>query len=224
MIVEQASQAEFLPLSVSEPGQRLLVHVSAPFPSVRLGLLAMLQSFEDLDVQVRSEISPDSIRRVPDVQVSYLASGASQPDHPDPDELHTPQVLIVEGPLADLPQLSERPLAVLPAEVDAPTLHTAIFAVVQGLTLIDSMYAASTGISWRQPIQPATTDADRLTTRESQVLELVAIGMPNKSIAHSLGISEHTVKFHVGSILAKLGAESRTEAVTLATRRGLLAV
>lgn len=126
--------------------------------------------------------------------------------------------------MADLPPLSERPLAVLPAEVDARSLHTAIYAVAQGLTLIDSTYAASTGITWRQPIPPSTADADRLTTREAQVLELVAIGMPNKSIAHALGISEHTVKFHVGSILAKLGAESRTEAVTLATRRGLLAV
>jgi DNA-binding NarL/FixJ family response regulator len=46
--------------------------------------------------------------------------------------------------------------------------------------------------------------------------------MPNKSIAHSLRISEHTVKFHVNSILAKLGAESRTEALVLATRAGLV--
>jgi DNA-binding NarL/FixJ family response regulator len=56
------------------------------------------------------------------------------------------------------------------------------------------------------------------------VLRLVANGLPNKTIAHQLDISEHTVKFHVGSILTKLDAASRTEAVTLATRRGLLAV
>jgi DNA-binding NarL/FixJ family response regulator len=53
---------------------------------------------------------------------------------------------------------------------------------------------------------------------------LVAAGLPNKTIARELGISEHTAKFHVGSLLAKLGAASRTEAVTIATRRGLLAV
>ncbi|CAN5688529.1 hypothetical protein BH23CHL5_BH23CHL5_18430 [soil metagenome] len=94
-MVEQASQAEFVPLAVSEPGNRLLVHISAPFPSVRLGLLAMLQSFDDLDVRVRPEGSPDSFPIIPDVQVSYLASGASQPDHPEPDELLTPLVLIV---------------------------------------------------------------------------------------------------------------------------------
>jgi DNA-binding CsgD family transcriptional regulator len=52
----------------------------------------------------------------------------------------------------------------------------------------------------------------------------VAEGLPNKAIARELGISEHTAKFHVGSLLAKLGAASRTEAVTLATRCGILPV
>jgi DNA-binding NarL/FixJ family response regulator len=54
------------------------------------------------------------------------------------------------------------------------------------------------------------------------VLELLALGLPNKTIAQRLRISEHTAKFHVGSIMAKLGAASRTEAVALAARRGLL--
>ena len=56
------------------------------------------------------------------------------------------------------------------------------------------------------------------------MLELIADGLPNKAIARELGISEHTAKFHVGSVLGKLGASSRAEAVTLATRRGLLTV
>jgi DNA-binding CsgD family transcriptional regulator len=63
-----------------------------------------------------------------------------------------------------------------------------------------------------------------LTAREREVLQLVAEGLPNKAIARQLGISEHTAKFHVGSLLGKLGAGSRTEAVTLATRRGILPV
>jgi DNA-binding NarL/FixJ family response regulator len=54
------------------------------------------------------------------------------------------------------------------------------------------------------------------------VLALMAQGLPNKTIAYRLAISEHTVKFHVGAILAKLGAASRTEAVTLSARQGLL--
>jgi DNA-binding CsgD family transcriptional regulator len=61
-----------------------------------------------------------------------------------------------------------------------------------------------------------------LTSREQQVLELLAEGLPNKAIAARLGISDQTVKFHVASISAKLGATNRTEAVRLALRRGLL--
>ena len=61
-----------------------------------------------------------------------------------------------------------------------------------------------------------------LTPRESEVLGLLAEGLPNKTIAQRLGISEHTVKFHVNAILGKLGVESRTEAVVRATRLGLI--
>ena len=61
-----------------------------------------------------------------------------------------------------------------------------------------------------------------LTARESQVLELLAEGLPNKTIASRLGISDQTVKFHVASISAKLGATNRTDAVRRAGRRGLI--
>jgi DNA-binding CsgD family transcriptional regulator len=64
--------------------------------------------------------------------------------------------------------------------------------------------------------------AQQLTPREIEVLGMLAEGLGNKTIARRLGISEHTVKFHVGSILAKLDASSRTEAVTLGARRGLI--
>jgi DNA-binding NarL/FixJ family response regulator len=64
--------------------------------------------------------------------------------------------------------------------------------------------------------------AETLTARELEVLQLLAQGLPNKLIAVRLHITEHTAKFHVSSIMLKLGAASRTEAVTLAARRGLL--
>ena len=54
------------------------------------------------------------------------------------------------------------------------------------------------------------------------MLQLLAEGLPNKAIAAQLSISEHTVKFHVNAIMGKLGAQSRTEAVTRATRSGLI--
>jgi DNA-binding NarL/FixJ family response regulator len=64
--------------------------------------------------------------------------------------------------------------------------------------------------------------AESLTDRELEVLDLLAEGLSNKLIAHSLTISEHTVKTHVASIFAKLGASNRTEAVSQAIRRGLV--
>jgi DNA-binding NarL/FixJ family response regulator len=63
---------------------------------------------------------------------------------------------------------------------------------------------------------------DPLTPREVQVLELLAEGLPNKAIADRLKISDQTVKFHVSSISAKLGAANRTDAVRRAVRRGLI--
>jgi len=63
-----------------------------------------------------------------------------------------------------------------------------------------------------------------LTSRETEVLERLAEGLPNKAIAVRLGISDQTVKFHVASICGKLGAANRTDAVRLAVRRGLIAL
>jgi DNA-binding NarL/FixJ family response regulator len=63
---------------------------------------------------------------------------------------------------------------------------------------------------------------EHLTLREVQVVELLAEGLPNKAIAARLGISDQTVKFHLASILGKLGAANRTDAVRLAVRRGLI--
>jgi len=67
------------------------------------------------------------------------------------------------------------------------------------------------------PVEP-------LTGRETQVLALLAEGLPNKAIAVELGISDQTVKFHVSSISGKLGAANRTDAVRRAARRGLIAL
>ncbi len=96
-------------------------------------------------------------------------------------------------------------------------------AIAAGLVVLDPDLSATVPHQGRareeQGDQPSI-----LTPRERQVLELVARGYPNKSIAYELGISEHTAKFHVGSLLTKLDAASRAEVVTNATRRGLLSV
>jgi DNA-binding NarL/FixJ family response regulator len=71
-------------------------------------------------------------------------------------------------------------------------------------------------------VEPELHEA--LTSRELEVLEALGEGLSNKSIAARLGITEHTVKFHVSSIFGKLGAENRTDAVRRGVRRGLIAL
>jgi DNA-binding NarL/FixJ family response regulator len=103
----------------------------------------------------------------------------------------------------------------------AEDLGQAIRTVRQGGMVLHPMAAASL----LQRLQGQTTVTQRpetLTPRELEVLRLLVEGLTNKAIAGRLGISDHTVKFHIGAILGKLGAASRTEAVTLAVRQGLV--
>ena len=104
-------------------------------------------------------------------------------------------------------------------DADAGRIAAALLAASQGLVVIDAGFAADVIAE-----QPEAPDAlpDPLTPREREVLELLAAGLSNRRIASELGISEHTAKFHVNGILAKLGATTRTEAVVLAARAGVL--
>jgi len=72
--------------------------------------------------------------------------------------------------------------------------------------------------------RPGDDLEEPLTHRELEVMQHLAAGRSNRDIASSLGITEHTIKFHVNSILAKLGAESRTEAVVRAARLGIIVI
>jgi len=71
-------------------------------------------------------------------------------------------------------------------------------------------------------VDPDSPIYEALTPRELEVLEVLAEGLSNRAIALRLGISEHTVKFHISSVFAKLGAENRTDAVRRGVRRGLI--
>lgn len=103
-------------------------------------------------------------------------------------------------------------------------LAMALQSAYQGLLVLDPALARTLATAVPAESVDETTGDEGLTERERQVLELIALGLPNKTIASRLEISEHTVKFHVGSVMAKLGAASRTEAVTRAVRRGILAL
>ncbi|MGB2668862.1 MAG: response regulator transcription factor [Candidatus Acidiferrum sp.] len=110
---------------------------------------------------------------------------------------------------------------ILPAEVEAEQLAAALEAVVRGLVAIhpSEIQASRTAASANADIVEAV---EPLTVRERDVLQMLSQGLGNKEIAARLKISEHTVKFHVASILGKLGASTRTEAVSVALRRGLI--
>jgi DNA-binding NarL/FixJ family response regulator len=109
--------------------------------------------------------------------------------------------------------------ASLPLWATAEELAAAVRAVHTGLVVLHpaALEPSTAG-------DPPGTAGAPLTAREREILELMADGASNRIIAARLAISRHTVKFHVASILAKLGATSRTEAVALALRGGLLAV
>ena len=104
-------------------------------------------------------------------------------------------------------------------EADARSLVAAIVAVASGVVVLDPQLAAAVMAAGGRTPSP---QSGGLTPRELDVLHLLAEGLPNKSIASRVIISEHTVKFHVNAILNKLGAQSRTEAVIQASRLGLL--
>ena len=104
-------------------------------------------------------------------------------------------------------------------EAAAETLLASLQAVVRGLVVCDSTLAAALFPAGHTSPSPLL---EPLTPREIEVLQRVAEGLPNKAIADRLHISEHTVKFHLNSLMGKLGAQSRTEAVVRATRLGVL--
>jgi len=98
-------------------------------------------------------------------------------------------------------------------DVGEDELAAAIHAVAAGLQVIDPLL---------EPQTVGRVPSATLTEREHEVLALIATGLTNRAIALQLGISEHTAKFHVGAVLAKLEAQSRAEAVSVAVREGLL--
>lgn len=120
------------------------------------------------------------------------------------------------------PLLSAGATAVLRRDGSAEALRSALAPVLHGLVVIDPALD-DTLLVGRALTSPTTgTDVEPLTQRETEVVELIATGLSNKQIAERLGISAHTVKFHVNAILAKLDVHSRTEAVVRAVQLGVV--
>ncbi len=112
--------------------------------------------------------------------------------------------------------------AALPGNISPEQLVAALQAVASGLLGVHPSHAGE-GLPAGSATPRALDElAESLTRRELEVLQMLAAGLSNKEIAARLNISDHTVKFHVASILGKLGAGSRTDAVSLGIRRGLV--
>jgi DNA-binding NarL/FixJ family response regulator len=198
--------------------------VVAAYPSVRAGLGALLDRDPEIEVIESHPGRLDAAGVDLDAIVVDVATEGELIDDLIGLFPEIPLVLIGAETAEERRENEAVPVAYLSSDVDAGALAAAVKAVAAGLTVVHPELISSSGFHLHSHVPPVAAGGETLTTREREVLELVAAGLPNKAIARELGISEHTAKFHVGSLLAKLGAGSRTEAVTIATRRGLLAV
>lgn len=219
----------------SEGGQgKISLGLVAPALAVRLGLRALLAASERVEIlfEAASLAEVTALPRALDALVVTTGAGsvaelaAALAEFPAikvlllvEEELDADHFRFLEGEL----RRGQCVWGMLPLEATAEELVAAIHALVEGL-----MVAAPTLIApfLRMPqpetIEEGETLIEPLTDRELQVLQQIAQGLANKQIALQLGISEHTVKFHISGIYAKLGVTSRTEAVRQGVRRGLV--
>ena len=208
---------------------RVLVKASSPI--VKAGLESLLRAHPALRLVKDSSgdgpgIGADSSPDVLLVEAGTLADPAARTAL-DWAGAGGPVVMLVHDPAAEAVAEALRAgvKAVLSSGRTGPEIAAAIEAAAAGLVVLDAsgieaMLRAPSAVSSGGP--DALIEA--LTPRELEVIQLLAAGLGNKEIASRLEISEHTVKFHVASIMGKLGAASRTEAVTLGIRHGLIMI
>ena len=207
------------------------VFIVAASPLVRGGLQSMLaeRRFEIVGSAVDLEsISGRVVDVEPDVVLVEAAADAQEELLSALEDAEIAQeyavVLLSEQPKAAWLSKALRAgvRAVLPWEVTPEQLRAALEAAAAGLLVIhpsdlDRALPAAAGVPAAAGELP-----EPLTPREREVLQMISAGLGNKEIAARLSISEHTVKFHVASILGKLGASTRTEAVSIGIRHGLV--
>ncbi len=205
--------------------------VLAPYPTVRAGLRAVVESDPSFAVAGEADgvdallgqmdaLAPDVVLLDPGADVDVLFE-ALEPMLSG--RLLPPLVLIGSDVNLVNDAIESGMQGFLLPDANADEITAALRAAINGLTAIDSR--AVRLLLQRSSVEPAPPlegEYEALTPREREVLQLIAQGLPNKTIAVELGISEHTVKFHVGSILAKLDASSRAEALARAARVGLI--
>ena len=199
------------------------VAVIARAPSARIGLRVMLEGRSCLtviaDVATAEEV--ELLSTPPDALVFDYEDEAVEPVL-DICVAESIGLVVLGGDTELAGRLAQTPLrgwAVLARDASPDELAAGVQGAAAGLVVLGG-YAAM-AIRQASPIQTFESD-ETLTARENDVLQAMAGGLANKQIALRLGISVHTVKFHVAAILAKLDVSSRTEAVAAGLRRGLV--
>jgi DNA-binding NarL/FixJ family response regulator len=221
------------------------VMVVADDPDERSDLAALMSAEPGclvIGAHASGEDLPTTGGALPDVIVWDLGADpdAGLARMADAEELQVPIVALVQDDRDGIPALAHGAAGVLAGPADPERIVLAARAVLGGLVAVDPAIVADVAAGAHQdavdddaPVEddapggrPSIEDApfEALTRREHDVLRLMAEGLGNKQIAERLGITEHTAKFHVHTILGKLGTRSRTEAVVYAARLGLIAI
>jgi DNA-binding NarL/FixJ family response regulator len=205
---------------------RLLI--AAPSAVMRAGIESLVASHPSL-TPAGAPIDPDDLEEAidearPDILLLVTDGGGNEGEDGREGRLPAnapPTILLAADPRAEWIQeaYGRAVRAVLPLDALPEEIVAACEAAAAGLVVArpGDMRALASERRARRPAEER-----RLTPREIEVLRMIADGAGNKAIAFRLGISDHTVKFHVGSIMSKLGAASRTEAVAEGFRRGLI--
>ena len=220
-------------------GSVIRVVLAAASAVRRAGLEAMIANATSLKLvgsfQGTRTIAPHLADLQPDVIVLDLAGSELVRNDFDSDQKYSGAsiaslsaaglavVVLVDEPTSDWTAHALRSgvKAILPRDSGMDEILPAIKAAYAGLVLLDPEVTQNLAARV-QPRNGLTAAPEDLTPREIEVLRMLAEGFGNREMASRLGISDHTVKFHVSSILDKLGAASRTEAVTLGIRMGLI--
>lgn len=196
------------------------VYILASTPMARTGLRAIL---EDNGAQVAGEGDGSALPDLTGADVVLVDGDELLEEVADAVTESGAQSLVVisedDRPVRTLQTLPLQSWGIVTPDAAPEELEAALAAVAEGLVVLPRL------LTERVLHSIVAEDLDEpLTNREREVLELLAQGLSNKLIAGKLHISEHTVKFHISSLYAKLGVSSRAEAVSQGARYGLLSL